>query len=103
MVLLAMSITVSGVANLKASKGRCCLECNGTNRAGVLPCKVNNLLNLVAIETIIERDGQSRWQLDAFECGYRLLTDIPEVFAAQFDNVFGACAIELQVDRGEPP
>src|SRR5947209_409300 len=98
-----MPITAIGSANLKASERRCCLERNGTNRPGMLPREVNDLLDLVTIETIIEGNGQSGGKLDTFECSYRFFTDIPQVFASQLDNVLGACAIELQVDGGEAP
>ena len=88
--MLTLSIAAIGSANLKASERRCCLERDGTNRAGMLPRKVNDLLNLITIETIVKRNGQSGGKFDTFECSNRFFTDIPQVFTAQLDNVLQA-------------
>src|SRR5215471_6908678 len=101
-----MSVTIAvglTVIDFEATKRCGCLESDGTDGAWVLPGEVNDLLNLVTVESVIERDGQCRGQLDAFESGDGLLADIPEIFTTKFDDISRACAVELEVDGGEAP
>ena len=53
--LICMPIAV---VDLEAAKGSGCLEGDGTDRTRMLPREMDNLLDLITVETIIKRDGQ---------------------------------------------
>ncbi len=76
-----------GIIDLEAAKRGSRLERDSADGIRVLPGKVDHLLYLVAVEAIIEGDGERRGQFDTLECGDGFDTHVPQIFAAELEDI----------------